>query len=422
MLALRRTITAILVASAAVALGACGRDEGGGGTDPGFTDDTVKIGGICPSSGPIAEFATACAVRDGLFRHLNDRFGGIKMGDGKTRKIEFTWYDDGYDPSRTIQQAKRLVEQDQVALVMGANGTATNLAIRDYLNERGVPHLATASGSTLWGFEAGEYPWTMGFQTAYSAEASVYAGFLAQERPGAKVALLYQNDDFGKDLRGAFKRAAGGTDVEVVAEESYDATASSVDSQVASLQSSGADVLMLFAVPKFATLAMRKAHSLGWDAMIVTNAIANSVKGVMEPAGPGADGVYAGAYVQDPTSAAAKTDEDVEFVRQLKQRYKLSQLNPDDSLSILGLAQGAEVVWILEHAKAPTREAVIEAARAAEPHRVRGLLPGIELATGPEDPFPMESLQMQRFDGDQWVDVGEPITRFEGKTPPPGTG
>jgi branched-chain amino acid transport system substrate-binding protein len=417
----QRAITAILISIVAVALGACGREEGNGATDPGFTDDTVEIGAICPSSGPIAEFATACAVRDGFFRHLNDQFGGIKMGDGKTRKIEFKWYDDGYDPSRTIQQAKRLVEQDEVAVVMGANGTATNLAIRDYLNERGVPHLATASGSTLWGSDAGKYPWTMGFQTAYSTEASIYADFVAQ-RQDAKVALLYQNDDFGKDLRGAFKRAVRGTDVEVVDEESYDPTAASVDSQVASLQASGANVLMLFAVPKFATQAIGKAHSLGWDAMIVTNAIANSVKGVMEPAGPGADGVYAGAYVQEPTSPAGKASEDVEFVRQLKQRYSLPQLNPEDSLSMLGLAQGAEVVWILEHAKAPTREAVMESARSAEPHLVRGLLPGIKLATGAEDPFPMESLQMQRFDGDHWVDVGEPITRFEGKTPPPGTG
>lgn len=387
--------------------------------DTGITDTEVKIGGICPSTGPIASFVTICAMQDAYFKYINDRDGGVMMSDGKRRKISYVYYDDGYSPPRTVEQAKRLVERDQVGLVIGPLGSATGLAIRDYLNKRGVPQLSVGSGLSAFSVDMEKYPWTIGWQPAYTTEGSIYAEFVRSNKPNAKVAVLYQNDDFGKELLNAFKHAAEGSGVTIAEAQSYEVTSPTVDSQVSNLAATNADVLLVFAVPKFTAQALRKVQDGAWRPMVIVTNISASKKTVMEPAGTEAsEGVYSVVGLMDPTAAAYAGTKDMQVYRDIGTRFSSPGLNLDDPMTMYGFGQAQTMVAVLEKAKAPTRAAIMESARHTCGIPVLGMVPGVKVCVdGKADPFYVESMQVVRYTKGNWEQVGDVITKFEGKTP-----
>jgi len=386
---------------------------------PGITDTEVKIGGICPSTGPIASFVTICAMQDAYFKFINERDGGVMMADGKRRKIAYVYYDDGYSPPRTVEQARRLAERDQVALVMGPLGSATGLAIRDYLNKRGIPQLSVGSGLSAFSTDIEKYPWTVGWQPSYTTEGSIYAEFVKSKKPDAKVAILYQNDDFGKELLGAFRQAAQGGGITIVDAQSYEVTSPTVDSQVSNLAATNADVILVFAVPKLAAQTLRKIQDTSWRPMVIVSNISASKKTVMEPAGAEAsEGVYSVVSLMDPTTSNYAATEDIKTYRAIGEKYKSPGLNLDDPMTMYGFGQAQTMVAVLEKAKAPTRAAIMESARHLCGVPVLGVVPGVKVCVdGKADPFYVEAMQVVRYSKGNWEPVGDVITKYEGKTP-----
>jgi branched-chain amino acid transport system substrate-binding protein len=385
---------------------------------PGITDTEIKIGGICPSTGPIASFVTICAMQEAYFKSVNAE-GGVLMGDGKRRKIAYTYYDDGYSPPRTVEQAHRLVERDQVALVIGPLGSATGLAIRDYLNKRGVPQLFVGSGLSAFSTDQEKYPWTVGWQPSYTTEGSIYAEFVKSKKADAKVSVLYQNDDYGKELLNAFKSAAAGSGVQVVEAQSYEVTSPTVDSQVSNLAATKADVLLVFAVPKFTAQTLRKTQDLSWRPMVIVSNISASKKTVMEPAGVEAsEGVYSVVSLMDPTTPNYAASKDMQTYREIGTKFASTGLNLDDPMTMYGFTQGQTMVDVLEKAKAPTREAIMDSARHLCGVNVLGVVPGVKVCDdGKQDPFYVESMQVVRYTKGNWEPVGAVINKYEGKTP-----
>jgi branched-chain amino acid transport system substrate-binding protein len=385
----------------------------------GITDSEIKIGGICPSTGPIASFVTICAMQDAYFKFVNDRAGGVMMSDGKRRKISYVYYDDGYSPPRTVEQARRLVERDQVTLVAGPLGSATGLAIRDYLNKRGVPQLSVGSGLSAFSTDIDKFPWTVGWQPAYTTEGSIYAEFIKSKMPNAKVAILYQNDDFGKELLNAFKLASEGSGVEVTAAQSYEVTSPTVDSQVSNLAATKADVLLVFAVPKFTAQTLRKVQDTTWRPMVIVTNISASRKTVMEPAGAEAsEGVYSVVSLMDPTSPAYADTKDMKAYRDIGTKFGGAGLNLDDPMTMYGFGQAQTMVTVLEKAKEPTREAIMDSARHVCGAPVLGVVPGVKVCVdGKKDPFYVETMQVVRYTKGNWEAIGDVITKYEGKTP-----
>lgn len=385
----------------------------------GFSDNEVRIGGTCATSGPLASFGTICAMEEAYFKHLNETQGGVRMGDGKTRKIKYVWYNDEYSPPRTVEQVKRLVERDDVAAVVNILGTATNLAVRDYLNKRGIPQLFVGSGATIFGNNITKYPWTMAWQVPYSTEAAIYADFVKSTWPQARVAILYQKDDFGDDFRTAFKHGIEGSKVTVVAEQAYEPSAPTIDSQIVSLAGSKADVFLNLGIPRFAAQGIRKANEIGWKpAQIVAN-ISASVAAVFQPAGMEASqGIYSGINVIDPVDPRFAKEPAMAQYRAIATKYGSKLVNADDPTTMWGFINGQMVRATLEHTQSPTREAMMAAARKQCGVTILGLLPGITMCTdGQKDPFPVESMQISQFKGTRFEPVGPIITRYEGKAP-----
>jgi branched-chain amino acid transport system substrate-binding protein len=410
---------ALIAGSAALALGASAMAPAWAAEATGFTDTEVSIGGTCATSGPLASFGTICSMEEAYFKYINETQGGVKMGDGKTRKVKYVWYNDEYSPPRTVEQVKRLVERDEVAAVVNILGTATNLAVWDYLNKRGIPQLYVGTGATIFGADIDKHPWTMAWQVPYSTEAAIYAEFVKSKWPNARVAILYQKDDFGGDLRGSFKHAVEGSGVTVVAEEAYDPTSPTIDSQIVNLASSKADVFLNFSIPRFAAQAIRKSNEIGWKpAQILVN-ISASVAAVFRPAGlEASQGIYSGINVIDPQDPRFAEDPGLKLYREIASKYGSKLVNPDDPTTMWGFINGQMVVTTLQRTKAPTREAMMAAARSQCGVAIQGLLPGITMCTdGKKDPFPVESMQMSQFKGNRFEPVGPIVGKYEGKAP-----
>ena len=408
--------------AAGLLLAACGggRSEGAGGgggqTSPGITDTEVKLGGSYPLSGPASAYATISKAVQACFKKANEQ-GGVKMGDGKTRKVTFTVYDDGYQPSRMVENARRLVEQDQVFALFNTLGTPTNSAIFDYMNQQKVPHLFVATGASKWGADIQAKPWTSGWQPTYSTEAAIYAAYLKQENPDATVAVLYQNDDYGKDYLNGFKTAIEGSDIKIVAEKSYQVSDPSVDSQVVNLAQSKADVFFNITTPKFAAQAIKKKAEIGWDALQLLNNVSASIESVLKPAGLDASkGAITAAYLKEPSDPQWKDDPGMQ--QYLADAKKYGDFNPLDPFGVTGFATCDTMIKVLQDTKQPTREALMDAVRNMD-YENPLLLPGIQIKTSPDDGYPIESEQLQRFDGEAWQLFGD-IIRYEGKTPIPG--
>ncbi|MFI6559264.1 ABC transporter substrate-binding protein [Streptomyces sp. NPDC050534] len=418
-----RKTTALRAAAAATAAlltatacssqrGKDGQDAAAGGAckgqqTTGITDKTIKLGGIYPLSGPASAYGTISKGVAAYFKYVNDK-GGI---DG--RKVQFVVRDDGYQPPKAVEEARRLVEQEKVFAVFQTLGTPSTAAVWDYLNQQKVPQPFVATGASAWGTDD-KHPWTIGWQPNYVAEARVYAKYLKDEKPKARVAVLYQNDDFGKDLLGGFKKAVAGSGVKVVAEESYEVTDPSVSAQMTTLARSKADVLLDVTTPKFGSQALAAdAKNTVWNPLHIVNNVASSVA-VLQPVGlKNVQGVVSATYFKDPADPQWDDDADMKTYKEALHKYA-PDADPGNQFNAYGWAVAASLHKALDAMKCPTREGLRDAVRNLKNVKVGLLLPGVTMSTGHGDAFPLETMQLMRFKGERWQLFGRPVdTRKE---------
>jgi branched-chain amino acid transport system substrate-binding protein len=372
---------------------------------PAVSDTEIKIGNTMPYSGPASGYSAIGKSLAAYFAMINEQ-GGING-----RKINFISRDDGYSPPKTVEQVRKLVEEDQVLLMFQTLGTPPNIAIRGYLNENKVPQLFVGSGAGQWN-DPRRYPRTMGWQPSYGAEARIYARYILKTLPDAKIAVLCQNDDFGKDylsgLRVALADKAGGM---IVATQSYETTDPTVDSQIAALQASGANVLLTAAIPKFTTLAIRRVYDIGWRPANFLNSVSTSVASVMKPAGlEKGIGIISAAYTKDPTDPLwQETPEYKEWLAWMN-KYRSSG-NVGDAFNVYGYTAAQTMVAVLKASGDNlTRDNVMKHAASLHDLKLPMLLPGITISTDGDDYAPIKQMQLQRFDGNSWRLFGQVIS------------
>jgi branched-chain amino acid transport system substrate-binding protein len=369
--------------------------------DPGVTDTEIRIGNIMPYSGPLSAYSTIGKTEAAYFKKVNAE-GGING-----RKINFISYDDAFSPPKTVEQARKLVESDGVLLIFQSLGTPTNLAIEKYLNNRKVPQLFVATGATRFG-DPRNFPWTMGWQPTYQTEGRVYARYLLDNHPGARIGVLYQNDDSGKDYLKGLKDGLGGK-IPVVAEQPYDVSMPTVDSQIVLLKHSGADVLFIEASPKFAAQAIRKAAELDWHPVELLASISASVGAVLRPAGTeNSKGIMTTNYLKDPTDPIWKNDPAVkEWEAFLVQYYP--DADRTNTFTVYGYLLAQTMVQVLRQCGDDlSRANVIRQASNLNALKLDMLLPGIEINTSPSNYFPVTQMQMSRFNG-EYTELFGPI-------------
>ena len=378
--------------------------------DPGVTDTEIKVGNIMPYSGPASAYGTTGKSEAAFFKMLNEE-GGING-----RKIQFISYDDGYSPPKTVEQARKLVEQDGVLLIFNSLGTPTNTAIQKYLNQKKVPHLFLATGATKWN-DPEHFPWTMGWAPNYQIESHIYANYILEHHKGAKIGILYQNDDYGKDYVKGLKDGLGNnSQASIVAEAPYETTDPTVDSQVVNLKSSGADVFFNVTTPKFAAQAIRKVAEIGWKPLHILNSVAASVGAVLKPAGfENARDIISTNYLKDPTDPTWKDDQAYKDWVAFMDKY-YPEGDKTDVGNVYGPSVARTLVQVLRQCGGElTREKVMKQAASLKNFTVPMLLPGITINTGPTDFAPIKQMQMGRFDGERWVLFG-PIIAAEART------
>jgi branched-chain amino acid transport system substrate-binding protein len=378
--------------------------------DPGITDSEITLGSSYPFSGPASAYGTISKAEQAYFKAINDK-GGVKSADGKTRKITLKVLDDGYTPARTVENVKQLVEQDKVFAVFNSLGTANNTAIYDYMNQQKVPQIFVATGATKWGQDIQGHPWTIGYQATYSSESKVYVEYLKKESPNAKVAILEQNDDYGKDYVDSFTKAIGGTGITVVATQTYELSDPTVDSQVTNLSQTDADVFYIVATPKFAAQAIKKQFEIGWTPKFrILNSVSAIKASVLTPAGLDAStgllSVTTGKDVSDPQWA------NDEFMKKYIQLITTNCPDCDggalNSANESGYSFAEAMVKALEGMKAPTRQALMDSARNLD-YQPDLALPGVKVKTTPTDGYCIESAQVEQFDGTTWKLLGSVI-------------
>jgi branched-chain amino acid transport system substrate-binding protein len=370
---------------------------------PGATDTTIKIGNIMPYSGPASAYGTIGRVEAAYFKKINDE-GGING-----RKIDFVTLDDGYSPPKAVEQVRKLVEQEEVLLVFQPLGTPSNSAIHQYMNAKKVPQLFVATGASKWGDPA-HFPWTMGWQPSYQTEARIYAKYVLASKPDARIGILYQNDDFGKDYLKGIKDILGDKAAKmIVAEASYEVTDPTVDSQIVSLKGAGADVFFNITTPKFAAQAIRKAYDIGWHPLQLLTNVSISVGSVMTVAGlEKGVGIITADYRKDPVDPQWQDDPAMKEWRAfMAKHYPEGDIR--DNSNVYGYAVAQTLVQTLKQCGDNlTRENVMK--QAASLDLTSGLLaPGIKITTSPTDFYPIKQMRLQKFDGKSWVPFGEAI-------------
>ena len=378
--------------------------------DPGASDTEIKLGQTMPYSGPLSGFATLGKAELAYFAMVNDQ-GGVNG-----RKINMISLDDGTSPPKTVEQTRKLVEDDKVLAISGSLGTATNAAIQKYLNTKKVPQLFLATGANRWN-DPKNFPYTMTLTPIYTAEASIYAAYVMKEVKDPKVAVLYQNDDFGKDfIRGFRERLGDKASAIMVREVSYELTDATVDSQIIDLASTKANVFLNISTPKFAVQAIRKAYELGWKPLQIIDNPAASVGVVMRPAGlEAAKGIVSAAFVKDPTDPQYKDDpEFLAWVAWMKKYFPTGSL--EDVQNAVGYVQGQTMAQVLKQCgDTLTRENVMKQAANLKDFHPAMLLKGINMNTAPDDYQPMEEMLMQRFTGERFEVFGELLSARVGK-------
>jgi branched-chain amino acid transport system substrate-binding protein len=406
MLRLRDGLAAVLVLGLAAVPAAAQKKYG-----PGASDKEIKIGQAMPYSGPASAYGAIGKAEAAYFDYLNKEKGGING-----RKINFISIDDGYSPPRTVEVVRKLVEQDEVLLVFQSLGTPSNTAIQKYMNAKKVPQLFVATGATKWG-DPKNFPWTMGWQPNYQTEAKIYARYILENHPNGKIAVLLQNDDYGKDyLKGLVDGLGDKAKTMIVAQATYEIAEPTIDSQIVSLKASGADIFFNIATPKHAALAIRKVHDIDWRATHFLNNVSISVGAVLTPAGlDKAKGIISMQYYKD--SSDPRWKEDPEFIEWLAWMKKYNpEANVIDGLNVYGYAVAKTLEQVLIQCKDElTRENVMKQAANLKNVRIPMLLPGVTVNTGPEDFYPIEQAQLMRFDGTRWVPFGGVIDGSAGK-------
>ena len=369
--------------------------------DPGATDTEIKIGNTMPYSGPASAYGTIGKAEAAYFKKINDE-GGING-----RKINFISLDDGYSPPKTVEMVRRLVEQDEVLLVFGPLGTPSNTAIQKYMNAKKVPQLFVATGATKWNDPKGN-PWTMGWQPNYQTETTVYAKHILKTRPNAKIGVLYQNDDYGKDYLKGLKDGLADKVKMIVAEVSFEVTDPTIDSQIVQLQGSGADVFVNITTPKFAAMAIRKAYDIGWKPVQYLNNVSASVGSVLTPAGlEKSVGIISSNYGKDPTDPQWANDPGMNEWRAFMAKY-FPDGNLTDSSNVYGYSVARTLVQVLKQCGDNlTRENVMKQAANLKDFDTGLALPGIRINTSPTDFAPIQAIQLVKFDGKTWGLFGE---------------
>ncbi|MFB9267547.1 ABC transporter substrate-binding protein [Bradyrhizobium erythrophlei] len=395
MIAARLSLAALSTALALIVT-TCGSAQAQRKYDTGVSDTEIKIGNIMPYSGPASAYGVIGKTEAAYFKMVNAH-GGIRG-----RKITFLSYDDSYSPPKTMEQARRLVEGDEVLLLFNSLGTATNSAIQKYMNVKQVPQLFVASGASKWN-DPKDYPWTMGWQPSYQDEAHIYAKYVMREKPGAKVAVLYQNDDFGKDYLKGLKDAFGDRASMIVAEESYETSEPTIDSHIVTLKASGADTFISVTTPKFAAQAIKKIAEIGWAPLHIVSNVSASVGGVMQPAGfENSQGIVSASYVKDGADPQWDKDPGMQkFLAFLKTNYPDG--NRLDASVAFGYGAAQTLVKVLEMCGDElTRTNVMRQAASLQDFAPDTLLPGITINTSSTDFAPIKQLQLMRFKGEKW--------------------
>jgi len=367
--------------------------------DAGASDDEIKFGVILPLSGPASAYGSAGACFEGYFKRVNDN-GGING-----RKVSVIVRDDGYNPAKTLEQARRLTERDGVLFIAGNIGTPGNSAIHSYMNQRKVPHIFLITGASKWD-DPENHPWTMAFTPSYAAEAVVYANYIKEHFPQSKIGILYQNDDFGRDYLEPFLHEIG-PDM-VAAQVGFDTTTATVDSQMSALKDSGADVFFNIASPKFAAQAIRRAGEIGWTPTQFLVSVSNAKSAVLEPAGlEFSNGIITTQHLKEPTNPAYAEDADVIAWRDFRDTY--FQVGSEGNWwdwSCYSVSFAIEHV-LTEAGDNLTRENLITVASGLKELETPMLLDGITLTTGPDDFAPIEAMSLMRFDGENWELFGD---------------
>jgi branched-chain amino acid transport system substrate-binding protein len=373
--------------------------------DTGATDTEIKIGNIMPYSGPASAYGIIGKVEEAYFKMINEQ-GGING-----RKINFVTYDDGYSPPKAVEQARKLVESDEVLFIASALGTASSSAIEKYMNSKKVPQLFVSTGATKFG-EYKDFPWTMGWQPAYQSEGRIYAKYLLKEKPDAKIAIMYQNDDFGKDLLKGMKDGLGDKAKSmIVAEESYEVSEPTIDSHIVKLKSTGADVYVSMTTPKFAAQSIKKVAEIGWKPMYFQSNVGASVGSVLKPAGfENAQDILSAAYAKDGADSQWDNDEGMKKFYTFLAKY-IPEANKIDGSVVFGYGHAQTIVQVLKQCGDDlTRANVMKQAASLKDFTPDTLLPGIKINTSATDFYPIEQLQMMRFKGEKWDLFGPTIS------------
>jgi ABC-type branched-subunit amino acid transport system substrate-binding protein len=369
--------------------------------DTGATDTEIKIGHTNPYSGPASSYSSIGKLHQAYFRMVNET-GGING-----RRISFISYDDGYQPPKTVEMIRKLVEEDQVLACFNMTGTPCNSAIHKYLNQKKVPQLFVATGASKWG-NPKDFPWTMGYQPDYHTEGVIYAKHILANVKDARIGVLYQNDDYGKDYFNGIKDGLGREAGRLVKVVTYETTDPTVDNQIIELKNSGANVFYNVSLSKFAAQAMRKAADLGWKPLQYMNNVAASVGTTMKPAGfDNVQGVLTAAWLKDPTDHQWDNEPDMKEWRAFMAKY-IPDGNLADGSYVYAYGAAALLRKTLEKCgDLLTRENLMKQAASWHQLRLPGLLPGITVSTGPTDFYPVQAVQLSRFKGDTWELFGD---------------
>ena len=395
------SISAALLLCAATSTTALAQKKYG----PGVSDTEIKIGNIMPYSGPASAYGVIGRTEAAYFKKINDA-GGING-----RKINFISYDDAYSPPKAVEQARKLVESDEVLLIFNSLGTPSNSAIHKYMNAKKVPQLFVATGATKWN-DPKNFPWTMGWQPNYQSETQIYAKYLLKEKPDAKIGVLFQNDDYGKDYLKGLKDGLGAkASSMIVMEESYETSEPTIDNHIVKLKASGADVFVNITTPKFAAQAIKKAAEIGWTPTQFLNNVSASVGSVIKPAGyENAQNIISAAYVKDVTDPQWHDDAGMrEFLAFMERDFP--EGNKLDGSTVVGYGVAQTLVQVLKQCGDDlTRENVMKQAANLKSFRTEVLLPGISINTSPTDFAPISQLQLMRFKGEKWELFGDIIS------------
>jgi branched-chain amino acid transport system substrate-binding protein len=392
-----------------LAIGAAGPAAAQKKYDPGASDTEIKIGNINPYSGPASAYGTIGKTIDAFFKKVNAE-GGVNG-----RKINFISYDDGYSPPKAVEQARKLVESDEVLLIFQSLGTPSNTAIQKYMNAKQVPQLFVATGATKWG-DPKNFPWTMGWQPSYQGEGHIYAQYILKNHPNGKIGILYQNDDYGKDYVKGLKDGLGDkAKTMIISEQPYEVADPTVDSQIINLKASGADVFFNVTTPKFAAQAIKKAAEIGWKPVHIVNQVSSSVGAVLKPAGfDNAQGILSTGYLKDATDAQWKDDPGMKNFLAFMDKY-FPEGDKTNGLTAYGYTVSQTMVQVLKQCGDNlTRENVMKQAANLKDLQQDLFLPGVKVSTSPTDFFPVKQNQMMRFKGERWEFFGPVMTGMTG--------